>query len=82
MKKDMKKEQDEIKVVENLRKKELSDDIGLSEAFFYPQQTNKFPKFLKPGEKSNAQIQKEAVLEDIARQRSEILSDEEYVQII
>jgi len=50
----------------------------LNETFFYPTQTNKFPKFQKPGEQTQAERAQEFIKEEIAKQRSEVLTDEEY----
>ena len=78
MKKEMEREKAESAMVQDMYQENRREDIGLNEDYFYPKQTNKFPKYTKPGERSELDEQKQRVKEEIAQKRAEILTDEEY----
>ena len=82
MKKELEQEKQETKKVEEIYLKERRDEMILNEKFFYPKQTNKMPKYRAPGEKTEQDEAKEAMMEEIKRQKAEILTDEEYEKLI
>ena len=76
LRKALEKEQEMDKKVQEIVQANRRDEVPiLDQSYFYPNQTNKMPKYIKPGEQDAA---KEQFKQEIEKQRSEILTDEEY----